>query len=287
MRKDFSKKISKRDIELQPTTEQNETAAGSQSSANEGPRETNGTLPVTTDKKPIEKPMKNPLPKRLPFVTAWTSFKRQVILVFNPKYRHCVILGIGVPTVARLCGVNILASYTTTIFENAGMDRAIIGSALYGASSIISSFISVSLFDKFQRKTMAYASFSIMAASYLGLSLSDLAGSSVAGPSSVVFAIMFTFGFRTASGILYTSYAPEVVPSEIAGIVLGFGQSLSLLVSFTLVLAFPSVLDAIGALGAFLILFSFCIFSLLFLKLFMIETKGRELSDIANELVGA
>ena len=138
-----------------------------------------------------------------------------------------------------------------------------------------------------QSDTMAYASFSIMAASYLGLSLSDLAGSSVAGPSSVVFAIMFTFGFRTASGILYTSYAPEVVPSEIAGIVLGLGQSLSLLVSFTLVLAFPSVLDAIGALGAFLMLFCFCILSLLFLKVFMIETKGRELSDIANELVGA
>ena len=69
-----------------------------------------------------------------------------------------------------------------TIFENAGMDRviigsalygasSIIGSALYGASSIIGSFISVRLFDRFQRKTMACVSFSMMAAGYLGLSL--------------------------------------------------------------------------------------------------------------------
>ena len=111
-----------------------------------------------------------------------------------------------------------------TIFENAGMDRVIIGSALYGASSIIGSFISVRLFDRFQRKTLACVSFSMMAAGYLGLSLSDLATPSVAGPSYVIYAIVFTFGFRVASGILYTSYVPEVVSSGNAGIVLGFGQ---------------------------------------------------------------
>ena len=271
--------MSKQSIELRPTTEQNEATADVNTSRNEDPRETDETLPVTVTKKPAQ--------KGPPFMTAWKSFKQQIVSVFKPKYRHCVILGIGVPALTQLSGINILAAYTTTIFENAGMDRAIIGSALYGASSVIGSFISVRLFDKFQRKTMAYVSFSMMAASYLGLSLSDLATPSVAGPSSVIFAIMFTFGFRVARGILYTSYAPEVVPSEIAGIVLGFGQSFSLLVSFTLVFAFPSVLDAIGALGTFLILFCFCFLSLLFLKVFMIETKGRELSDIKNELVGA
>ena len=271
--------MSKQSIELQPTTEQNEATADVNTSRNEDPRETDETLPVTVTKKPAQ--------KCPPFMTAWKSFKQQIVSVFKPKYRHCVILGIGVPALTQLSGINILAAYTTTIFENAGMDRAIIGSVLYGVSAIVGSLISVCLFDKFGRKTMAYVSFSGMTISYLGLSLSDLGRSSVAGPFSVIFAITCCFAFCVASGALCVSYAPEVVPPEIAGVILGFGQSLSLLVSFTFVLAFPSVLDAVGALGTFFILFFICATSLLFLKIYMVETKGRELNDIMTELVKA
>ena len=279
LRKSFNSKKSVQSIEFQPTTEQNEGAADLHTSRNKSSCETNGTLPVN--------PNDTKLQKSSSFMTALNDFKQQIILVFEPRYRHCVILGVGVPTVTQLSGIAILASYTTIIFENAGMDHAIIASALYGVSAIIGSFISVCLFDKLGRKTMAYISLSGMSISYLGLALSDLGRSSVSGPFSVMFAITCCFTFCMATGTLCVAYAPEVVPPEIAGVILGFGQSLSLLVSFTLVLAFPSVLDAVGALGAFLILFFFCACILLFLKVYMVETKGRELNDIVIELVKA
>lgn len=131
---------------------------------------------------------------------------------------------------------------------------------------------------------MATISFSGMGCSYVAIALSDLAPTHISGPLSVVFLITFVFSFGAGCGALNVAYAPEVVPPELADIVLGIGQSLSVFVTLFLVLVFPSVLDALGALGAFFILAGFSFGSLLFLRVFMIETRGRELDDIVQEL---
>ena len=95
--KELHREVSKQSIEPSATTEQTKIAAESDTSRNEGPRETDETLPVTVIKKPAQ--------KGPPFIAAWKSLKQQIVLVFLPKYHHCVILGIGVLTVALLCAL--------------------------------------------------------------------------------------------------------------------------------------------------------------------------------------
>jgi len=200
------------------------------------------------------------------------------------RYSRCVILGVGVPVICQLIGIGIVGSYSTTIFEDAGMDHAIVGSTIFGLSNVLASALSVILFDIAGRITMATISFSGMGISYLALALSSLAPVHISGPLSVVFLIGFTLSFGAGCGALNLAYAPEVVPPQLANTVLGIGQSLSVFTALILVLIFPSVLDALGALWSFIILSGFCFGSLLFLRTFMIETKGRELDDILREL---
>ena len=267
-------------IELQPSKRLNETDDHSQLSDREKSVEGETTLPVKNE----DEAQKSSSPLGQLSAT-WSDFKRQIALALKPRYRRSVILGIGVPVICQLVGMNVLSSYTTTIFEDAGMDRAIIGSSVFGLAFIIGSIIAIAIYDRYKRTTLAHISFSGMALSYLGVALSSLAKSSVSGPLSVVLIIVFSLSCTLACGTLSVAYAPEVVPPEIASLILGIGQSAGLFVTFLLVLLFPSVLDAIGALLCFLIFFFFCVSSLIFLKFYMIETKGRELTDIMAEIV--
>ena len=276
----LSLRKSSKTIELQPTERNDETEAHSQLSDRRKSVEGVTTLPVKNADAALTS---SNLTGQ--FSATWNDFKRQIALAVKPRYRRSVILGIGVPVICQLVGMNVLSSYTTTIFEDSGVDQAIVGSSVVGLAFIVGSVIAIAIYDRYKRKNLAYISFSGMALSYLGVALSSLAKSSVSGPLSVIFIIKFSLSCTLACGTLSVAYAPEVVPSEIASLVLGIGQSAGLFVTFLLVLLFPSVLDAIGALLCFLIFFSFCVFSLIFLKFYMIETKGRELADIMAEVI--
>lgn len=114
----------------------------------------------------------------------------------------------------------------------------------------------------------------------MGLAFSSLAKDSVSGPLSLVF--VTTLFYASRCGGLDAVYAPEVVPSEVSGIVLGTGQSLSLLTTLLIVLVILPLkrLEA-GSLynfGSGYIRLSFVS------ENFMTETKCRELTDNSAEM---
>ena len=195
-----------------------------------------------------------------------------------------IILGIGVPVSTQLIGVNIMAEYSTTIFKDAGLKDAVIGSIIYAFGDVLASGISLALFDRYGRVSMAFVSFSGMALSYLALAFSQFASPVISGYLSVVFVFTFVLSFGSRCGALNICYAPEVVPPQIASTVIGMGQSLSIFIAFIEVLLFPTVCDTIGPFASFQILFVFCIVSLIFLKIFMVETKDRQLDEIVQSL---
>ena len=200
--------------------------------------------------------------------------------IFAARYRHCVILAIGIPVFCQLSGVNVLVSYSTKVFEDAGMDAAIVGSAIFGMANIIASSFGMWSYEKFGRVKTTRVSVIIMILCYLVIALIDLASSAVSGIVSAVFVTVFIMAFVSSCGPMNITYAAEVVPPEIASVVLGLGQALSLIVILILVLVFPGILDAIGALLSFLFFCIVCVFFLIFLKVYMIETKGQDPEEI-------
>lgn len=203
---------------------------------------------------------------------------------FQRKYHRSILLGIGVPIACQVTGINLVSAYSTIIFKDAGLERPVVGTIIMGGIAIFSSACSIFFFDRLKRKSIAFWSFLGIALSHLGLALSNLAKESISGLLSLVFVISYTVFFTSGCGTLNTSYAPEVVPPEIAGFALGTGQCLGLLSSVLQVLIFPSVQEAIGTVLSFIILSAISFSCLLFMKIFMIETKGRELDDIVVEM---
>ena len=203
--------------------------------------------------------------------------------IFTKQYRPCVILAIGIPVFCQMSGVNVLVSYSTKLFEDAGMDAAIVGTTIFGLANIIGSFISICTYEKFGRIKTTSVSVTILILCCLFIALIDLASSTVSGIVSTVCVTVFIMAFASSCGPMNHTYAAEVVPPEIASVVLGLGQSLSLIVNLILVLVFPGILDAIGVLLSFLFFCVVCVCFLFFLKLYMIETKGKDPEEIWKE----
>ena len=205
--------------------------------------------------------------------------------IFAPRYRHCVILAIGIPVFCQLSGVNVLISYSTKVLEDAGMDAAIVGTAIFGMASIIASFIGMWSYEKFGRIKTSRVSVITMIVCYLLISLIDLASSTVSGIVSAVCITVYIMAFSSSCGPMSLTYAAEIVPPEIASVALGSGHALSLLVNLALVLVFPVILDAIGALLTFLVFCIVCVFFLVFLKMYMIETKGQDPKETCKKAI--
>eukprot|EP00210_Caulerpa_lentillifera_P006644 g6347.t1 len=205
-------------------------------------------------------------------------------MIFSRRYRRSLILGLGVPLVCQLSGSIVIDSYSTTIFKDAGFSRPIIGSILFGLTNLICTIITAIFIGQFKRRSSAFFSFIGMGVCFFGVALADLSHKGVRGILSVGFVLVYVAFYSAGCGPLSTAYAPEVVPTSIAGTVLGLGQSLSRFTNLILVLFFPMVLDNCGAFLTFLVLTAFTVGSYFFLLVFMVETNGRELVDIFREL---
>ena len=204
--------------------------------------------------------------------------------LFDRKYLRSIILGIGFPVLCQLTGVSVFASYSTTILQNTGMERAILGSVTCGSAAVIGSIVSVFLFHRFSRKAMACVSFSAMAMCCLALSLSDLAPTIISGLFSVICIFGFVFFYASVCSTLHTGLPTEILPPEVASAAFELGRFLSWLCAFIIVLISPAILDAAGALWLYLAFFASCFVSLLFWKC-AIEPKEQELKDIVEELM--
>ena len=205
--------------------------------------------------------------------------------LFDRRYLRSMVLGIGVPVAYQLTGISVFASYSTTMLQNAGMERAISGSVVCGLGAIVGSIISLSLFDRLNRKTMACMSFAAMAMCYPALSLTNQTPSRVSGPLSIVFIIVFVFFFALVCGTMNMVDSTEIMSPEVASAASGLGQSFSWLCAFVTVLISLVILDANGILWLYLTFFVSCCVFYCFGKSLPFETKKGELKDNVEERI--
>jgi major inositol transporter-like SP family MFS transporter len=76
----------------------------------------------------------------------------------------------------------------------------------------------------------------------------------------------------------------EMFPLRVRGLAMGAAVFMMWLVNFAVALAFPLLLDAVGAGTTFWFFGVMCVLSLVFCKRYAPETKGLALEDLEDEL---
>jgi SP family myo-inositol transporter-like MFS transporter 13 len=209
------------------------------------------------------------------------------------KYRRPAITALGVGIFQQLCGFNTLMYYSATIFAMAGFDNPTATGLIVSGSNLFFTVVSMFLLDRVGKRRLLLCTYPGMIA---GLALAAVAfakmtettsGKLVEGVeypanwSNMMLGMMVVFiaFYATGSGNI-TWTCGELFPLELRGvgsaILAGGVWSSNIVISAT----FLSIMNAIGAAGAFGLYAGICLLGLVFIFFCYLEPSGLSLEEI-------
>lgn len=209
--------------------------------------------------------------------------------------RACIlslVICLGMMLFQQLSGINIVIFYSGSIFKDAGstMDPAI-STIIVGLSQVVSTVISAALIDRAGRKILLQFSGTVMAVClgvlgyyfHLKTSGSDV---STLGMIPLVSVVIYILVFAVGFGPIPWMISGEVMAPEIKATGTGLAVALNWTLAFAVTKAFQPLTAAVGPAVTYWIFAGICLASFFFVTFVVIETKGKSLSQVQDELSG-
>jgi sugar porter (SP) family MFS transporter len=209
-----------------------------------------------------------------------TGGGRSLRLMFTPRYRRVIFLGLLLAVFVQISGINTVVDYAPKILMKAGLEirNALLQTSLIGLVNFAFTFIAVWLIDRLGRRT-----FYIIGSSGMAVTLLMVATSFhfEMNPIVTTVAIMlFIAFFASCIGPAFWTLVAEMFPNRIRGQAVAVASFTQWVFNFLVVLLFPYVLEAIGGSLTFLVLAVMAAGQLLIAWFYVKETKGKSLEEI-------
>ncbi|XP_060519770.1 facilitated trehalose transporter Tret1-2 homolog [Cylas formicarius] len=213
--------------------------------------------------------------------------------IFNSKgLRKAEIISFFLLIFQQISGIFAVLSYSQQIFQDAGSSLSGEYCAIIvGVVQLISSLLTTSIANIFGRRTlllfsgfgMALSEAILGTYSYLDKNGTDVTSLSfVPIVSLIAYIVTYNFGF----GPIVWTVVSEMFPNNIRALATAFNTSLCCVVTFFISKYFPTVSDSFGIGVCFLAFSATCFAGGLFSYFFVLETKGKSLKQIQDELNG-
>ncbi|HZG71008.1 MAG TPA: sugar porter family MFS transporter, partial [Chondromyces sp.] len=201
-----------------------------------------------------------------------------------PYVRRLIFIGIGIAVTQQVTGVNSIMYYGTQILRDAGFstEAALVGNIANGVISVAATFVGIALLDKIGRRPMLFTGMLGTTTSLLFIGIfSIILKGSPALPFIVLGLTVLFLAFQqgAVSPVTWLMQS-EIFPLRLRGLAMGITVFCLFMMNFLVGLLFPVLFDAFGLSATFFIFVGFGIVSLLFIKRFVPETKGRSLEEI-------
>ncbi|XP_040372586.1 sugar transporter ERD6-like 5 isoform X3 [Rosa chinensis] len=206
-----------------------------------------------------------------------------ILDLFQWRYAHSLLVGVGLMVLQQFGGVNGIAFYASTIFISAGFSDSI-GTIAMVAVQIPMTALGVVLMDKSGRRPLLLVSSAgtCLGCLFVGLSflLKDLQGWSQVTPIfALVGILVYTGSFSLGMGGIPWVIMSEIFPINMKGSAGSLVTLVSWLGSWIVSYAFNFLMDWNSA-GTFFMFSSICGVTVLFVAKLVPETKGRTLEEI-------
>lgn len=216
------------------------------------------------------------------------SLKQQLFEFKNRSVYVPFIISLMLMFFQQFSGINAAVFYAAQIMSNMGFDSNqanLITLGAVGATQVVATFIAVILVDFIGRRIllvtsgagMAIGSFMFFAFFLLQDKGADM---NKFGPVGIVGMVVYIASFSLAWGALPWSMMSELLPNRVRTL----AGSIATLVNWTfasiITLAFTKFADAVTPKFAWLSFAVVIILSIVFVVLFVPETKGRSLEEI-------
>jgi len=212
-----------------------------------------------------------------------TYSQRFVELFTIPRVRRATLAAFTVMIAQQMCGINIIAFYSTTVFKENGSDdfQALLASFGFGLINWLFAFPAFWTIDTFGRRSLLLFTFPNMAWTLLVAGLCTLMPESTARTVVVaLFVYLFAMFYSPGEGPVPFTYSAEVFPLSHREVGMGFAVATCLFWASVLGMTFPFLLKEASVVGAFGIYAGFNVVAFVMIFFWVPETKQRTLEEL-------
>ena len=206
--------------------------------------------------------------------------------LFKRGVRGVMFMAMALALFQAITGINVIMYYAPSIYTSVGVGaaNALVYQVINGLALIVGTVSSMFVVDRLGRRPIM-----LMAITAMGLSIGLMgtffgrATGGGLGWGMVACTLLYIFAFNFGMGGIYWVMVSEIFPTRIRGA----ASSLSVMFlwggNWVVLLLFPTMLQVFG--GAVFYLFAIiCAVCLIFMWMFVPETKGKTLEHIEREL---
>ncbi|GAW18372.1 hypothetical protein EKO27_g11329 [Xylaria grammica] len=201
-----------------------------------------------------------------------------------PRVRRATYAAFTVMIAQQLCGINIIAFYSSTVFKEAGFTQfnALLASFGFGAVNWLFAFPAFWTIDTFGRRSLLLFTFPQMTWTLLAAGLSTLIpeGSPARLGLVALFVFLFAAFYSPGEGPVPFTYSAEVFPLSHREVGMGFAVATCLGWAAVLGITFPFILGRLGTVGAFGLYAGFNVLAFFMIFFLVPETKQRTLEEL-------
>lgn len=205
--------------------------------------------------------------------------------LFSKKLRKPILLALIIAFFNQLSGINFVLYYAPRIFESAGIDQSntLISSTPIGVVNLVFTLLGMYLIDKMGRRVLMKIGSVGYILTLIGVAYAFYSGAE--GIMVVLFVSLFVGAHAIGQGAVIWVFISEIFPTSVRakGMALGSGTHWVLAAIITMIT--PTVLEAFSPISIFLFFAFMMIFQLLWVFLFMPETKGKSLEEVKKILI--
>ncbi|KAH8677713.1 hypothetical protein BX600DRAFT_486027 [Xylariales sp. PMI_506] len=213
-----------------------------------------------------------------------TYIQRFIELFTIPRVRRATLASFVVMIAQQLCGINIIAFYSSTVFEQAGTTpfNALLASFGFGLVNFLFAWPAIWTIDTFGRRSLLLFTFPNMAWTLLAAGLCTLIpGTSGAHLGLVaLFVYLFCAFYSPGEGPVPFTYSAEVFPLSHREVGMAWAVATCLFWAAVLSITFPKILASLGVIGAFCLYAGFNVVGFVMIFLWVPETKQRTLEEL-------
>lgn len=213
-------------------------------------------------------------------------------IIFKGYFFKVLVVGVLLQMFQQLVGINMMIYYAPTIFKYAGI-TGIIGMMTVPTVNMLFTFPAIPLVEKWGRKNLLYVGAVAMLVTMIaaGFAFKSIAGISdpamIGGAPKVILliaAIVYIFGFAVSWGPVVWLVCSEIFPLEGREV----GMTITTMVNWTfagLVMAKSlTFMQKFGNASIFYLFAGFCVLAIVFVAMFVPETKGITLEELEFNL---
>ncbi|MFZ0041165.1 MAG: sugar porter family MFS transporter [Solirubrobacteraceae bacterium] len=208
--------------------------------------------------------------------------------LLKPNLRPALRVGVGVPAINQLVGVNAVIYYTPTILHQTGFgaSASILGSVGVGTMNVLLTLTALLVIDRVGRRPLVLIGVGVLTVALAVLGALYLLPSQhgTVGVLIVIGLCVYISAFAASLGIAIWLFTSEVYPNEVRGKGSSVGVLTHWSLDFVISLTVLTLISTITTTGMFWLYGAFALGGFFYLRRFLPETKGRSLEEIDQEL---